>query len=392
MERRKDNKGKVLNKGESQRKDLTYMYRYKDLNGERKCIYAKTLNDLRKKEKEILKNLNDGVYDNSYTLNQVFYRYLDQNVNIKLRTKHKYKVEYERWVSGSWIGKKQILALTKSDIALFYKELSQKKGYSNGTIKCIHKYINGALEMAFQDDLIRRNFAKECIKPYSETNKKPSLTKDETKRFLEFAEQQTYGKKYLLAIKLMLMSGLRVGEVTGLTWDDVDIKNKILNINHQFVLGDENDRTSYHIDTPKTFAGIRKVPISFELQELLQEIKMESYFDSYKFKSSVDGYSGFVIHTRTGLPVLTGRINEYLKRVTNEYNETHGEELRFTKKITCHTCRRTFCTRMAELNININALQKIAGHSSYRTTADVYISVEDDFVNEEFFRVMKGVV
>lgn len=391
MERRKDNKGKVLNKGESQRKDLTYMYRYKDLNGERKCVYAKSLNDLRKKEKEIFKNLNDGIYTNSYTLNQLFDRYLEQNVNIKPRTKNKYHVEYDRWVSKTWIGKKQISSLTKSDIVLFYKELSQKKGYSNGTIKCIHKYINGSLKMAFQDDLIRRNFAEECIKPYCETEKKPSLTKDETKRLLEFAEKQKYGKKYLLAVKLMLMTGLRVGEATGLTWDDVDIKNRILNINHQFVLGDESSRTSYHIDTPKTFAGTRKVPISSDLQELLKELKTESYFDAYKFQSSVDGYSGFVIHTRTGLPVLTARINEYLKRVVSEYNESHEEELKFEKNITCHTCRRTFCTRMAELNININALQKIAGHSSFKTTADVYISVEDDFVNDEFFRAMRGV-
>lgn len=49
MERRKDNKGKVLKEGESQRKDLTYMYRYYDVDHKRKCIYAKTLDELRKK-------------------------------------------------------------------------------------------------------------------------------------------------------------------------------------------------------------------------------------------------------------------------------------------------------------------------------------------------------
>ena len=57
MERRKDNKGRILQKGESQRSDLTYMFRYNDLDGKRKCIYARTLDELRKKEKEISKNL-----------------------------------------------------------------------------------------------------------------------------------------------------------------------------------------------------------------------------------------------------------------------------------------------------------------------------------------------
>lgn len=388
MERRKDNKGRVLNKGESQRKDLTYMYRYKDLNGERKSVYARTLNDLRKKEKEINRDLEMGIYATNWTLNELFQRYMDQKIDIKPRTKNKYKTEYERWVSKTWLGKKKIADITKSDIALFYKNLSEEKKYSNGTIKCIHKYINGALEMAYQDDLIRRNFASDCAKPYSANNKRKALTKDETSRFLKFAEQQSYGRRYLFVIKLMLLTGMRVGEATGLTWDDVDLKNKILSVNHQFVLGDENSRTTYHIDTPKTFSGIRKVPMSSDLVDLLKELRETTYFDAFKFNASVDGYQGFVVHTQTGLPVLTSRVNEYLKRIVTEYNEKFPETP--LPHITCHTCRHTFCTRMAELNMNINALQKIVGHSSFRTTADVYISVEDKFVNEEFFKVMRG--
>ena len=90
MERRKDNKGKVLNKGETQRKDGTYMYRYYDAHKERKTIYAPTLNELRIKEKEINKDILQGIYTTDMTLNQMFDRYLEQNVNIKPRTKFKY--------------------------------------------------------------------------------------------------------------------------------------------------------------------------------------------------------------------------------------------------------------------------------------------------------------
>ena len=167
MERRKDSKNKVLRTGESERKDGTYMYRYKDLNGDRKCIYAKTLNDLRKKEAEINKDLQDGIYSVDYTLNQLFDRYLEQKVDIKPRTKHKYKTEYDRWVRNKWIGKKSIKSLVKSDIVMFYKELKEA-GFADGTIRIIHKYINGSLEMATEDDMIRRNFATKCIEPYKE--------------------------------------------------------------------------------------------------------------------------------------------------------------------------------------------------------------------------------
>lgn len=388
MERRKDNKGKVLQKGESQRKDGTYMYRYNDLNNVRKSIYAKTLSELRKKEQEINKDLMDGIYDIDITLNKLFERYLEQKVEIKDRTKHKYKTEYDRWVSKTWLGKKKIKSIVKSDIVKFYKDL-KNDGYSNGTIKCIHKYIGGALNMAYEDDLIRKNYAASCIEPYLEQNKLDALSKEETSKFLETAEKMNQGLHYLLAFKLMLMTGMRVGEITGLTWDDVNLKERYLDVNHQFILGDANSRTTYHIDSPKTFTGKRRVPISDDLYELLKELKTTTYFDSIKFKAEVDGYSGFVIHTRTGLPVLTARLNEYAKKVIKEYNNKHDDKL---PNITCHTCRRTFCTRLAELGINPHSLQKIVGHKSYNTTANVYISVDDDFVNDDFFKVMRGAI
>ena len=388
MERRKDNKGRVLQKGESQRSDLTYMYRYNDLDGKRKCIYGKTLDELRKKEKEISKNLDLGIYSNEFTLNQLFERYLEQNPKLKERTRHKYKTEYDRWVAKKWIGKKKISTIVKSDVTKFYKELSES-GLANGTIKCVHKYISGALNMAYEDDLIRRNYAYNCIEPYMETQKKEGLTKKQTDDFLSTAETMGGGKNYLLAFKLMFLTGMRVGEVTGLTWDDVNLKERYIDVNHQFVMGDEKSRCSYHIGETKTEAGTRKVPISDDLYELLKDLKAETYFDAYKFKSEVDGYSGFVIHTRTGLPIITPRLNEYAKKVVAEYNRTHNDKL---PNVTCHTCRHTFCSRLAELKISPHALQKIVGHGSYETTARVYISVEDDFVNEEFFRVMRGAV
>lgn len=388
MERRKDNKGRVLRKGENQRADGTYMYRYQNLDGKRKCVYGKTLDILRKKEAEINKNLSDGIYTTDITLNELFIRYIDQNINIKPRVKHKYEVEYNRWIKNTWLGKKRIKDIVKSDIAKFYKELKEQ-GYANGTIKCIHKYINGSLNMAYEDDMIRKNFAYSCIEPYKEIGKRIALTKAETAKFLETAEAMEYGKNYLLGFKLMLLTGMRIGEVEGLTWDDIDFKNRIINVNHQFVQGDENSRTVYHIDTPKTFNAIRKVPMSDDVYELLKFLRDTTYFDSLKFNAEVDGYKGFVLHTRTGLPILTSRFNDYAKKVVKKYNESHEDHL---PNISCHICRHTFCTRMAELNMNPTVLQKIVGHGSYNTTANVYISIEDDFVNDEFYKVMRGCV
>lgn len=387
MQRRKDNKGRVLNKGESQRKDGTYMYRYNDINKERKSVYARTLNDLRKKEAEINKNQIDGIYSTEWSFNELFDRYIEQKPDsaIKERVKYKYKSEYDRWVKNTWFGKKKLKSIVKSDVVLFYKEL-KAKGYSDGTIKVVHKYINGTLNMAYEDDLIRKNFAIHCIDPYNNVSKRRALTKEETNKFLTTAEALSTGENYLLGFKLMFLTGLRIGEVTGLTWNDVDMKNRIIDVNHQFVIGDKDSRTTYHIDTPKTFNGKRKVPMSNDVYELFKDIRAKTYFNSIKFGVNVDGYSGFVLHTRTGLPILTARFNEYAKKIVQIYNDTHEDKL---PNVTCHICRHTFCTRMAELNISPNALQKIMGHGSYRTTSNVYITIEDDFVNEEFYKAMR---
>lgn len=384
IERRKDNKGRVLQKGESQRKDLTYMYRYTDLDKKRKCIYAKTLNELRLKEDEINKNLVYGIYMSNYTLNDLFEKWLAQNPKAKERTKYKYKTEYDRWIGCKWIGHKRVKDITKSDINLFYIELS-KNGLSNGTICACDKYIYNALQMAVEDDYISKNYAKGCVDIYRNTKQRLAMSKDETNKFLRTAESLNFGKNYLFAFKLMLYTGMRVGEITGLTWDDVNLEKRYLDVNHQFVLGDEQSRTAYHIDMPKTEAGKRKVPISNDVYHLLIELKESTYDSAYKWGSNVDGYTGFVIHTRTGLPVLTARLNEYAKEVVKAYNTTHEDKL---PNITCHTCRHTFCTRLAEMKISPHALQVIAGHSSYNTTSRIYISVEDDFVNDEFFKVM----
>lgn len=383
MERRKDNKGRVLKTGESQRKDGRYCYRYNALNGERKYIYDMDLNSLREKERQINRDIEDCIYSNDITMNDCFERYMKSKTDLREGTRHKYYLEYDRWIAGTWFGNKLISKIKKSDVLLFYKEKSET--LSNGTIRCLHKYIHSALEMAVDDDLIRKNPANNCIKDYMGGKVREAMTVEDTLKFLDFAENYDYGKNYLLAVKIMLGTGLRVGEVTGITWNDVDFKNKTINIDKQFTLIAGGGKHEYHISKPKTESGVRKVPMSDDVLEMMQGHKRETFFESMKYGVSVDGYSGFVFHTRTGLPVLANRINDYLSKVVNAYNETHDDKL---PKISCHTMRHTFCTRMAEMGINPKSLQYIMGHSSYQTTADVYITETESHAQEEFEKVL----
>lgn len=383
MERRKDKKGRVLKTGEIQRADGRYCYRYKALNGERKYVYDMDLNSLREKERQINRDIEDGIYSNDITMNECFDRYMKTKIDLREGTRHKYNLEYSRWIRKTWFGNKLISKIKKSDVLLFYKERSET--LANGTIRCLHKYIHSALEMAVEDDLIRKNPANNCIRDYMGSTVREALTKEDTLKFLEYAENLETGHNYLLAVKIMLGTGLRVGEVTGITWDDVDFRNRTINIDKQFTLIAGGGRHEYHISKPKTESGNRKVPMSDDVAKMMHRHKESTYFESFKYGVSIDGYSGFVFHTRTGLPILASRINDYLSKVVNSYNKAHEDKL---PKVSCHIMRHTFCTRMAELGINPKSLQYIMGHSSYRTTADVYITETETHAQEEFERIL----
>ena len=92
-ERRKDRKGRVLRDGESQRQNGTYMYRYTDVRGERKCVYAKTLEQLREKEQKIQQDLHDGINyaAGKITVIDLLHRYIATKTGVRYNTKVGYQ-------------------------------------------------------------------------------------------------------------------------------------------------------------------------------------------------------------------------------------------------------------------------------------------------------------
>ena len=113
---RKDNKGRVLRKGENQRKDGIYMYRWTDLNKNRQCIYANNLDDLREQEKDITQEVANGVVRKSMTLNELIELYLSSKANIKPTTRHNYWRYYNVNIKSSFLGAMNINNIKKAHI------------------------------------------------------------------------------------------------------------------------------------------------------------------------------------------------------------------------------------------------------------------------------------
>ena len=221
-ERRLDNKRKVLRKGESQRADGTYDYRWTSRNGKRHSVYAKTLDELRMKEEQIMRDTSDGikVEAQNVTLNDVYELWCDLKRGLKYNTFQNYKYMYEQFVQPDF-GKNRISKLKKSDVKRFYNLLADERGLKISTIDNIHTVLHQVLDMAVDDDYIRNNPSSNVLKELKQahnfdTEKRKALTVEEQKLFLTFLRDNRQYNHWYPIFTLMIGSGLRVGEATGL--------------------------------------------------------------------------------------------------------------------------------------------------------------------------------
>ena len=163
MASRKDSKGRSLHTGESQRKN-GYMYRYMDVTGKRQTIYAADLPELREKEKQTKRDVDENILTDhairNMTVNELFQRYM-QTRELAEPTRANYIKMWDHHVRDE-IGNVRVTQLRPSYIRAFYVKLS-RLDYSHSTIKLIHTILSPTLEMAVDDDMIRKNPAKHAF-------------------------------------------------------------------------------------------------------------------------------------------------------------------------------------------------------------------------------------
>lgn len=272
MKRRKDSKGVVLRKGESERPNGTYQFRYRNKIGKRISVYAKTLTELREKEKQILKNSFDGI-------NDIFNLWKDVKRGIKENTFNNYVYMYKQFVEPNF-GKIKLSDVKCSDVRSFYNRLKEQNGLKVSTIDSIHTVLYQVFDLAVDDEYIRYNPSDNALKEFkmvyrNETEKKKSLTLEEQKIFEDFLRNSEQYKRWYPIFTVMLWTGMRVGEVTGLQWKDIDFENNMISVNHTLVYYSKGKGlgNKYAINTPKTKAGYRFIPMLDKVREAFIEEK-----------------------------------------------------------------------------------------------------------------------
>lgn len=400
VERRKDKGNRVLKEGEYQRANLTYEYKWKDKRGNRHSIYAKTLDELREKEIEVLRDALDGIRSdkNNLTINDLYNLWLQLKRGLKDNTLQNYKYMYAQFVESDF-GDTKITDLKRTDVRAFYNRLSDEQHLKTSTIDCIHTVLHQVLELGVEDDYLRYNPSDNALRELkkahnNDSEKRKALAIQEQELFEAFLKKQGQYNRWYPIFIVLLWTGLRVGEITGLRWCDIDFKDETININHTLVYysrGKENG-CSFAINTPKTEAGKRTVPMLPKVKEAFLLEKNYQEQNGFNCNAIVDGYTDFIFINRFGGVQHQGTLNKALRRIIRDCNydvldnRKNNEEVTLLPKFSNHSLRHTFTTRMCEAGVNVKAMQDILGHADAETTLDIYAEATRDLKRAELIK------
>ena len=396
-EKRKDNKNRILKEGEHQRPNGTYEYKWRDRLGKRHSIYAKTLAELRDKELDVMRDILDGIREDKkdLTINDLYYRWKQLKRGLKDNTFQNYKYMYEQFVEPDF-GKSRVTDLKRTDVRAFYNYLADERHLKTSTIDSVHTVLHQVLELAVEDDYIRYNPSDNALKELkkahcNDSEKRKALTLEEQQLFEDFLSEPGQYNKWKPIFTVMLWTGLRVGEITGLRWCDIDLENGTIDINHTLVFytKGEKEGCTFAVNTPKTEAGKRVVPMLPKVKEaFLQEKQLQEDF-GIECNAVVDGYTDFIFINRFGGVQHQGTLNKALRRIIRDCNyevlDKHkgNKEPVLLPKFSNHSLRHTFTTRMCEAGVNIKAMQDILGHADAETTMDIYAEATHDLKRAE---------
>lgn len=394
MAARKDNRGRALRKGEFQRaSDGKYVYGYVDLNGVRRYIYSKDLKTLREREEKVIKNQLDGldVYvAGSADLNFVFDRYISTKSELRRTTYTNYTYMYDHFVRDGF-GKKKVGDIKYSDVLHFYHDLIHNKGIQINTLDAIHTVLHPTFQLAVRDGIIRMNPSDGVMAELKKKtgNKKEirhALTLEQRRSFMNYIAESPVFVGWLPFFTVLLGTGCRIGEVVGLRWQDVDLKERTININHAMTYYPRRDDTykcEFKVSLPKMDAGIRILSMMKQVYEAFQGEYDRQKEEGFS-EAVVDGMSGFIFTNRFDTIHNPQAVNRAIKRIYEVYN---AEEIVRAKNehrdpiiiphFSCHHLRHTFCTRFCENETNVKVIQSVMGHASVETTMDIYAEVTE---------------
>lgn len=389
---RKDPKGRVLRKGEIyQDAQKRYMYVYKSPDGERSYIYSKDLMKLRAREEQLIKDQLDGldVYSMGKSdLNFVFDRYINSKTELRSSTRYNYEYTYDHYVRKGF-GKKKIADIKYSDVLYFYMSLLDD-GIGISTVENVQTVLHPTFKLAVRDAIIRTNPAEGVMAEIKRKSKKNSgvrhaLTVEQQEAFLGYLYDNERLARWKNIIVVLLGTGCRIGEIIGLRWDDINLDERVININHAvtyYPRTENSYKCEFEVSYTKTEAGNREIPMLPAVYEALMNEKQFQEETGLVCNAVIGGMSNFIFFNRFLNIHNPQAVNRAIKRIREDYNREEVIRAKKEKRqpvilphFSCHHLRHTFCSRLCENETNVKLIQEIMGHKDIQTTLDIYAEV-----------------
>lgn len=337
----------------------------------RKDFYGKTKKEVQTKMDDYKKQMSLGLLMNDkITVDQWFFTWLFdfKAKNIEPSTFECYEAVYRLYVKDSEIGNIKLMDLRAAHLQRYYNKLLDIDKLDASNVKRINKTIKTCLKEALKQGYIQKNWCNDVNLPkVKKDNNIKALSKDDQLRLLEALK----GIDLELLITFALGTGLRLGEVLGLKWSDIDFKENTLSVQRSVrrVVEIQRDGSRSRVlkeVPPKTENSFRSVPIPKTILSKLKSYKSEQ--NKLILSLDEDDYqnNNYVFCNNDGTIMDPKKPNRRLTTILNNSDIDH---------ITFHGLRHTYCTRLFEAGVPPKTVQSLVGHKDIETTMNVYTHV-----------------
>lgn len=389
----KDLKGKELGKGLGQRKDKYYYakYSYHGKKGQQSFHTLVEAKNWRQEQLYLCRHPELRTATSpDMTVDAWFNRWLKDVVgNRAPNTLRNYRERYEHNVQP-FIGSMLLRDVKPMDCQMILNAM--ESDYAGSTIRQTYMTMGTFFKSAKDNGFIDRHpmDGVRYTKPVRAVDDIHFLTVDEQKRFLEAAK----GSHNYAQYALILETGLRTGEMIGLTWDAIDWEKRTLTVNKTLEFRYKQDE--WRAGPPKTESSYRTIPLTDTAYDILREIyDTREYRKESRDLSTVltfmDRKTGqkrklvmrdlVFINWRTGMPAKNSSYDTHLYKLCNDAG---------IERFCMHALRHTYATRAIESGMQPKVLQKLLGHASITTTMNRYVHVTDDSMKKAVAQFAKA--